>query len=748
MSSTGKSVSRGVRILSRCLVFTSCLVMVSIAHGQVQSSTNTPIKLRIHSNQNVPANTTSQADFPSANTTGYGAGTAKFAPPFGVNSPERSSLVMLPPVQAVATQSPVAQQTPVPQIRIVQEDRKPVSTRRRATLLTTLPQEANTSSKYILRQTTAQEELELQVGLPRILTFRQPPLRTYLPATGTGVIALRYIDPNAPHRIAIEPLSTGTTMLTMWFQNDDSPDGEEPVSWVVNVVDKDEDIVDPPSDPGAGPRNQAFELQLKALEREVNYAFPNSSVQLSWVGSQVLLRGKAKDVEEATQIARIVSSSIPGDRQGLEEEFLREIERFRLDSELIQEAGSLAGALRGDNASGANQGRINNRVINLLEISGVHQVMLKVTVAEINRSASRAIGADLQIGSVGDAVRFFTTLGPAAGAGSLVLDQNDFDLAITALKQLNLARSLAEPTLTTLNGQPANFNVGGSFPVPVVTGQTATGLQGVDFQNFGVQLQFVPVVTDGDRIRLTLQANVSTRDEASGAMVGNTNVPGLNSRNFSNTVELREGQTLAVAGLIQSNLGGTSSRVPFAGDIPGLGRLFSNDGTSYDEQELVILVTPYLVAPVTEEQAKRLPLPGSDYFEPDDIEFFLKGRLTGQLAEDYRSPVRTDLQKVKAFRRCEQQLIIGQPGHSNGLICPPAHRDIRSKNDHARTPVRQPRLGPPQRPVPSPPVQPPPPILVPQAVPQAIDPQHNIHPAIDTAGRVSLQPVDVSGGVR
>jgi pilus assembly protein CpaC len=235
---------------------------------------------------------------------------------------------------------------------------------------------------------------------------------------------------------------------------------------------------------------------------------------------------------------------------------------------------------------------------------------------------------------------------------------------------MNLARSLAEPTLTTLNGQPANFNVGGSFPVPVVTGQTAAGLQGVEFQQYGVQLNFVPIVTDHDRIRLTLQANVSTRDESAGTQFGESDVPGLNSRTFQNTVELREGETIAVAGLIQTNVGSRSRRMPFLGDLPFVRRLFSNDGTSYDEQELIVLVTPYLVNPV-DTKATPIALPGSDYYEPDDVEFFLKGSLTGHLDEDYRSPVRTDIHKMKAFRRCEQKMIIGQPGHSNGLLCPP-----------------------------------------------------------------------------
>lgn len=170
---------------------------------------------------------------------------------------------------------------------------------------------------------------------------------------------------------------------------------------------------------------------------------------------------------------------------------------------------------------------------------------------------------------------------------------------------------------------------------------------------------------------------MSTRNESIGTTIGGTGstVPGLNTRDFQTTVELREGQTLAIAGLIQSNLGASSDRIPFAGDVPFLGRLFSSDNTSYDEQELVVLVTPYLVSPI-EAGHELPPLPGSDYFEPDDLEFFLKGSITGHFAEDFRSPARTDMSKIKAYRRLEQELIIGQPGHSNGLLCPPVQTPV------------------------------------------------------------------------
>jgi pilus assembly protein CpaC len=200
---------------------------------------------------------------------------------------------------------------------------------------------------------------------------------------------------------------------------------------------------------------------------------------------------------------------------------------------------------------------------------------------------------------------------------------------------------LAEPNLVTLNGQTASFQAGGQFPVPQITGFTAAGLQGVAFVPFGVQLAFTPIVTDKDRIRLTVSAEVSTRDLATAQTVINgAGVPSLQTRNFQTTVELREGQTLAVAGLIQNNLGADSPRVPFFGDLPLVGPLFGVSHTSAGEQEIVVLITPELVHPLEPHEVP--PLPGSDIFEPGDLEFYLLARLESRRYEDYRSPVRTD----------------------------------------------------------------------------------------------------------
>ena len=119
---------------------------------------------------------------------------------------------------------------------------------------------------------------------------------------------------------------------------------------------------------------------------------------------------------------------------------------------------------------------------------------------------------------------------------------------------------------------------------------------------------------------------------------------------------------MAIAGLIQNNLGADATRVPGVGDLPVVGRLFGVQRTSAGEQELIVLVTPQLVHPLECEEVT--PLPGADIFEPGDCEFYLLGRLESRRSHDYRSPVMTDIQRMAAYRRCEQQYIIGPTGHA------------------------------------------------------------------------------------
>ncbi|HEX3316010.1 MAG TPA: type II and III secretion system protein, partial [Gemmataceae bacterium] len=199
-------------------------------------------------------------------------------------------------------------------------------------------------------------------------------------------------------------------------------------------------------------------------------------------------------------------------------------------------------------------------------------------------------------------------------------------------------------------------------PVPVVAGNTFNQTQGVgvSFVPYGVSLNFTPFITDKDRVRLNMAASVSTRDLSATASIANTAVPGLNQRNFQTTVEMREGQTLAVAGLIQNNLGTDSNRIPGIGDIPILSNLTGLSQTQMAEQELIVLVTPELHHSMDHRQ--QPPLPGADLFEPSDLEFYLLGRLEGRRGKDYRSPVMNDCDRMLRFHRCEEQYIFGPTG--------------------------------------------------------------------------------------
>ena len=401
---------------------------------------------------------------------------------------------------------------------------------------------------------------------------------------------------------------------------------------------------------------QRLERVYEALGREINRLFPDSVVRLTLAGDKVVVTGQAKDIVEAAQILQIVGANATGQArtQGLLPGQgpagaipLTQVATSGLNlatgglSTISQTFPGVAGS---ELPTLANyQLAVGANVINLLRVPGEQQVMLKVTVAEVDRAASRTVGVDFSVLNRHGGTVFASHLSnqplPTGGQGNTnggatpvgsnnitaVLDNGRIVSTITALRTLNFARTLAEPNLVTTNGQSASFLAGGEFPVPVTSGITLTGLQGVQFVPFGVQLRFIPYVTDKDRVRLVVSSNVTTRDPASAATIGGATVSGLNSRFFQTTVELRDGQTIAVAGLIQNSYGATAVRVPFIGDLPIVGRLFAQDGSSSNEQELVVLITPMLVHPYDPHQVP--PLPGSDIFEPGDLEFYLLGRL-------------------------------------------------------------------------------------------------------------------------
>lgn len=509
--------------------------------------------------------------------------------------------------------------------------------------------------RFVADEIDADNTLDLLVGRPRILRFRVAPIRIYLP--NEEVVTFQAIT---EREIAVVGVEQGTASLTFWFAD---PAGGEPIvlSYLVRVVPDPE-------------RRQRLEAIYDALEAEINRNFPDSVVRLSLVGERLLLRGQAKDIEDATQILRIVGDNAPGGPEAIPLTPSGELAGdIALVSALNPAGAGLAGSLlTPDSVDTARDAE--RTVINMLRVPAEQQVHLKVIVAEVNRSALRSIGANISIGTAGDPAQFFSVLPVSPLGGNFLVDTGDFDLAISALRTLGLARSLAEPNLVTLNGRPATFNSGGSFPVPSVdvAGDlllTDTTNVGFEFVPFGVSLTFVPTITDKDRVRLQLFATVNDLDDSIGFDTGNAEggggtVAGLAGSTFTTTLELREGETMAVAGLIQNSLTGDSTRIPFFGDLPFIGRLFKVDEVAADETELIVLVTPQLVRPVP--PGSCLPLPGGDIYEPDDKEFFLRGDIEGRRTEDFRSPVRTTIERQKVFETVLPRPTVPSTGYSDG----------------------------------------------------------------------------------
>lgn len=328
-------------------------------------------------------------------------------------------------------------------------------------------------------------------------------------------------------------------------------------------------------------------------------------------------------------------------------------------------------------------------VINLIRVPGSQQVLLEVKIAELNRTALREIGADI-LGVDPDTGNIVGTqmaggLVSAAGAAGLggligraagslgtdttafgIFPSGDFQVLLRALRQNRIASILSEPNLTTMSGHRASFLAGGEFPVPVpqVSGGITNSIT-IEWKKFGAQLDFLPYVMADDRIRLTVTPEVSTIDFQLGTtlVLGGDPVPGLNTRRATTTVELREGQTLAMAGLLQVEIAAGTSRIPGLGDLPYIGPLFSNTSHRRVEKELLVLVTPHLVQPMEADQVPCLPTDGIN--DPNDLELYLLNRIEGRTGRAFRPTTRWDnpLYLVELMH-LEQRCISGPVGFS------------------------------------------------------------------------------------
>jgi pilus assembly protein CpaC len=278
-----------------------------------------------------------------------------------------------------------------------------------------------------------------------------------------------------------------------------------------------------------------------------------------------------------------------------------------------------------------------DRVSNLMVVGGTQQVMLKVRFAEMNRTIAKNFSSSVEFSdggsfvgetgtllgagalrAAGEAVPYRANIAGGIGIGGSI-GGLEFNVLIEALESKGMVRTLAEPNLTALSGQEAKFLAGGEYPVPVSQDEDTVT---VEYKPFGVELNFTPVVVDQDIINLTIDAAVSSIDTANGINISGFQIDAFKRRETSTTVEMRDGESFAIAGLLQDDFTDLNTQLPWIGDIPILGALFRSSEYQRAQTELVIIVTPHLVTPVA---GAALALPTDRVRIPTERELFLFG---------------------------------------------------------------------------------------------------------------------------
>ena len=271
------------------------------------------------------------------------------------------------------------------------------------------------------------------------------------------------------------------------------------------------------------------------------------------------------------------------------------------------------------------------KVINLMTVGGVQQVLLHVKVMEVSRTKLREFGVDWAVLTGNDFIiqsvsglvaASATQAGILTGAGDTIrfgiLDNgNTFGALVDVLRRNNLAKLLAEPTLVTVSGRPASFTVGGEVPVPVPAG---LGVTAIEFREFGTQVDFVPIVLDNGNIKLEIRPQVTEVDNT----LAINDTPGFRVRRVDTGVEMKAGQTLALAGLVFNKVEAENKGVPWLADLPWAGAAFRRVEHRVNEVELLILVTPEFVSALDPHEVPPCG-PGQTSGDPDDVELYWRG---------------------------------------------------------------------------------------------------------------------------
>lgn len=414
------------------------------------------------------------------------------------------------------------------------------------------------------------------------------------------------------------------------------------------------------------PVNQGALVEFSVPVREVRLANPEIADVAVMSPTQLLVNGKAFGTTQLVAVVdggvqRVFTVAVDLDMERMLASIRASVPRARVEAAALLDAVVLSGTVPDSEAAERIvqiAGLYSAKVVNHLRVAGVQQVLLRCTVAEVNRSATRQLGFNGWLAGENFRDVFAVNqldginpvnIGAAASASvtgriPFVTDREGLPLSATptlsfgfprvqmqvfiqALRENGLLSILAEPNLVAISGQEASFLAGGEFPIPVPQG-TASNAITIEFREFGVRLHFTPTVLSENTIRLHVTPEVSEPDFSTAVTIGGFVVPGLIQRRVDTVVELGVGQTFAIGGLLSERSRAISRKIPALGDLPVLGALFSSVDYQSNESELVVLVTPELVAPLNPGQVGYLP--GADHIAPNDWELFGLGKIEGE----------------------------------------------------------------------------------------------------------------------
>ena len=423
----------------------------------------------------------------------------------------------------------------------------------------------NVPAVRIDREVGSSHQLSLEAGQNRLLVFSDEIGR--IAVADPAIADLKVVTPT---QVLLTAKSVGSTDLTLWNRS-----------------------------------NQPFVIalqvgkNLEGLRKQIAELFPGEKVTVTAAGELVVLSGQVNDLRVPERISEVA----------------------RLHAK---------------------------QVANLVQVGGNQQVQLEVRFAEVSRTGLRDIGFNFFAhnesgsrigGGAGRGMPGFMNIPGTGGTGMppQVLSPQfanqgfniffsnytgfPFSAVLSVLEENGLAKVLAEPTLVTLSGQEARFLAGGEIPIPVAS---ALGTVNVEWKKFGVLLNFTPTVINDSTIHLHLAAEVSDVDPTLGVTLSGYTIPGLSSRQSETTVRLGNGQSFAIAGLMNDRVRSTIDKVPILGSIPILGALFRSSSYLRNETELLVVITARLAHPVAPHELKPLPT-DFEHNDPDDFRFFLMG---------------------------------------------------------------------------------------------------------------------------